>query len=509
MILVAPLSLLLSSPALAAAAPEAVETDTTWTAADSPYVVDVETRVASGATLTLEPGVRIELAEGANFIVEGALIAQGTEAEPIVWTGLDSARWGSIFFMDSSVDAVFEDVDDYASGSILEHVDISLGSRALQLDAASPYIHLSTFSDNLATRDGIPFANIGAAAIYAGPGSNPRIRSSTFLANVADSPLQGGAIFALQSSPIFQDNHFEANESPYGAALTIENSFSPIVGNTFHANVSGWEGGAAAFVSASPSFLNNQVTDNSALTDGGGVHVCVTCYPHANPIMMDNVITGNTNVSHGSAGVGAAFLREFRYNDVHGNTQNGTPSDFAWHNEAGHSPDWVTYPNIAGNWWGTTDVDALALTLLDGEDEEGLGLVDLFPVAESATAAPTLRVTVTTRKIEYGIPDEGMPLVLTLYNPGAARAVDLVVMLQLNEGPMVVWRGALEGGERLDERVRMTLPENSVQQIVPIEPPYAESDDLRCVSWVVAAFDADTGERLGDVSTARSDMEAP
>ncbi|RNL77591.1 DNRLRE domain-containing protein [Nocardioides marmorisolisilvae] len=61
-----------------------ISTDTTWTKANSPYVLSRPVTVASGATLTLEPGVVVKVINPID--VYGLISAEGTLADPIVFT---------------------------------------------------------------------------------------------------------------------------------------------------------------------------------------------------------------------------------------------------------------------------------------------------------------------------------------------------------------------------------------------------------------------------------------
>lgn len=102
-----------------------IDTDTTWTAAGSPYRLDGDATVLEGVTLTIEAGVTVELTSFTSIWVAGELVARGTEAFPILFTGdasgTEVARWGSVVFFDSSVDATYVEVDEYVEGSVLEH----------------------------------------------------------------------------------------------------------------------------------------------------------------------------------------------------------------------------------------------------------------------------------------------------------------------------------------------------------------------------------------------------
>lgn len=76
-----------------------VSRDETWTAAASPHVVQWETSIAEGATLTIEPCARVVFRHDAalNATRAGArLVAEGTARRPITFAGDAGARWGKV-----------------------------------------------------------------------------------------------------------------------------------------------------------------------------------------------------------------------------------------------------------------------------------------------------------------------------------------------------------------------------------------------------------------------------
>ena len=124
-----------------------IATDTTWTLAESPYIVtsNITVKGTDGTdgitTLTVEPGVEIrmnryrQITIGASSGDPGALVAQGTAAEPIVFTSNEaSPAAGDWYYLN------FSNTTDDAS-TILEHcvVEYSGYSQgAIYLNNASP-----------------------------------------------------------------------------------------------------------------------------------------------------------------------------------------------------------------------------------------------------------------------------------------------------------------------------------------------------------------------------------
>ncbi len=79
--------------------------DTVWTAVNSPYVLTSSIQIPAGITLTVEPGVTV-FGQGINgIIVQGKIVAVGTDTSPVTFTSLaDSApgEWAGFFFWDGS-----------------------------------------------------------------------------------------------------------------------------------------------------------------------------------------------------------------------------------------------------------------------------------------------------------------------------------------------------------------------------------------------------------------------
>ena len=78
-----------------------IGSDTTWTAANSPFVLTGDVTVASNATLTIEPGGVVQGQSQAALVVRGHLDAMGTPTQPITFTSaLDTGpgQWKGVVF---------------------------------------------------------------------------------------------------------------------------------------------------------------------------------------------------------------------------------------------------------------------------------------------------------------------------------------------------------------------------------------------------------------------------
>jgi len=169
--------------------------ETVWDTARSPYIVSKTINIYPSATLTIKSGVIIKLDPDCSVQIGGVFIARGTEDKNIYFIqNKEGERWGTLMFIDSSIDASFDDEDNYISGSIIEYASIEgAGNSGIYCDSASPLIIRNTILGNAAYKFG--------GGIHCN-NSSPTIFKNTILNNTAHV----GGIYCFDSSRINYNN---------------------------------------------------------------------------------------------------------------------------------------------------------------------------------------------------------------------------------------------------------------------------------------------------------------
>ncbi len=341
-----------------------ITSDTTWAVAGSPYIVVGTVQVLDVATLTIEPGVTVKFNEGLSLMIGGELIARGTATDSILFTSNNATPqpgdWGSIKFIDTSVDAVLDSLGNYVSGCIIEYCRIEYGGDipnsgddgAIHCEYASPFISHNAIIQNIAFGDQGSGKGGGIYCYYS---------SSTIVDNlIADNTVsasdypQGGGIYYYGGAPC--------------SLAVIGNT---IIGNTVSASGDyedpGYSKGGGIYCCSSNSVVNitgNNISGNSAQCDGhysygygGGIYLG-DCYVAT---VADNTIRGNSvsaaAAAHGGGiycyGYSGSYFPAIIGNTIIGNIAHGTER-FS-HPQAGgiycndYASPSIIYNNITGN----------------------------------------------------------------------------------------------------------------------------------------------------------------
>lgn len=131
-----------------------IASNTTWSKANSPYVVTGNVLVNSGVTLTIEPGVTIKVNRNFYIKVEGALNAVGLSNSKIVFeTNLsnptDTSRnsWEGIQIRPTGGSVINNDLT-YASGTIFKYVVIKNARTGIYVYNTGLFVQYAEFINN-------------------------------------------------------------------------------------------------------------------------------------------------------------------------------------------------------------------------------------------------------------------------------------------------------------------------------------------------------------------------
>ena len=326
--------LLIPAPLVRAGTPVGgpIISDTTWTLAQSPYIVVANVEVWEGVTLTIEPGVEMRFDPEKLLQVKGTLVARGTPDARILFTSNQPepqpGNWGNIEFTDSSEDAAFDAEGDYTGGSVLQYCTVEYtGSKVYSwgIDArnAAPFIDHCIVQHN---------TGYGPLCVAGGTAENPAIVSNNIVSgiNARHSTVNGNIVSGNDGTGIYakhstvNGNTVSAND---GTGISAEHS--TVNGNI----VSGNDGGG--IYASSSTVTDNTISSNFTDSIGGGITA-------SSSMVTGNIISGNTAWAYLGLGDGGGI---YAYNNstVSGNIVNG--------NSAGEDGGgiYAAYSTVTGN----------------------------------------------------------------------------------------------------------------------------------------------------------------
>ena len=127
------------------------------------------------------------------------------------------------------------------------------------------------------------------------------------------------------------------------------------------------------------TIASNVITGNAA-SDGAAIHTLAAWSPSVQ--VVDNTITGNTCTGSG-CGVITIFDPESGGPDfaLNGNDLSGNSGDYLIWSERSVA---ISDVDASGNYWGTTDTEAIDLLIYDYMDDSSVGLVEYMPLLDEA-----------------------------------------------------------------------------------------------------------------------------
>lgn len=324
--------------------------DTTWTAANSPYIVVESVDVQEGVTLTIEPGVTVKFDAEKKLQVNGELIAQGTDGSPITFTSNQAdpapGDWGNIEFTETAITTTMDAEGNYINGSILQYCVVEYGGTNVDWDSATIDVH-SLLIDHCQVRENdtrgilnegtetsrsrITNSTVVSNTTCAKDGAGicatwSVIEGNTVKHNVAGEGSQpcfahGGGIYAKRST--ISSNSVSNNISDkYGDGIcAVENS--TVNGNTVNGNSGGWY---SIYVSdgevSSNTVANNDPYYGSIAAEGSKVNGNTVIENAVGIVVEDSEVRNNTISKNERTGV-YAERSTVSHNVVSGNDVRG------------------------------------------------------------------------------------------------------------------------------------------------------------------------------------------
>ncbi len=305
-------SITLAGHALAIDVGGFIVTNTTWTAANSPYIVTAAVIVGGNATLTIQPGVTVKFNAGLGITVgsqtfgAGTLKAIGTAGQKITFTSntnpAQPGQWKDLHFTDFAGDAGFDAGGQYLSGSTLQHCIVEYAGSgaagttgAVTITQSSPLINFCEV--RFTSRPGIYASTSGTTPTL-------RITNSNLHDNITSSSSAGGASLNVNGAILTGNtisNNTNSGGTVGGVYLVLSNGTCTFTGNTIsnNTNTNGTAGGVylGLNTSATCTLTGNTISNNTGST-GGGVYAALQ---GSNSLltMQSNNISANRAASTG------------------------------------------------------------------------------------------------------------------------------------------------------------------------------------------------------------------
>lgn len=215
--------------------PVTISAPTTWTLAQSPYVVHGNGVVRVTSALTIEPGTVIKFMGGGRFVINGRLLAQGTTDLPIVFTSyLDDSfggdtnndnglyaptpgNWSGLYFNGST------------GGSILDHAILRYGGYYVA-DFNGVYFittdwnFLNINNSNVSINSSIIEKSYDTA-IAVGGSSNLQLANSEIRYHLRGIISYTLAPWSISGSKLFGNSIYAINASTNSAVVDARNNW--------------------------------------------------------------------------------------------------------------------------------------------------------------------------------------------------------------------------------------------------------------------------------------------
>ncbi len=373
-----------------------ISLDTTWTQAGSPYTLAAPVAVNQGVTLTINPGVTVNLASY-YLRVNGTLSAIGSANQRIIFNS------GQIIF--TTVSNGWNEQTNTGciiQNSIINQASIS-ASNPIKIDNtiinSQITVNSSIITNNIVTGNINCQSAIPSAGQSNAPVDSSVISNNSVIGNIVLGYVSLGAVTAPSEASSVFNNTVDGSiisGSPQGTPQIFNNTVSnggiecDGYGSIFSNYIYGSQTGISlytmrVFGGNLPCYAtveNNIITGNSQ-----GISISLTAVFGGGtftPTVKNNTISGNS-IGISLSGFGYNATPTIKYNNLQSNT------NYTFYLGESNNVD-LTY-----NWWGTTDQQAINQSIYDFKNDFNLGIVTFLPFLTAPNPqAPTISNPIST-----------------------------------------------------------------------------------------------------------------
>ncbi|UCH89619.1 MAG: PQQ-binding-like beta-propeller repeat protein [Thermoplasmata archaeon] len=362
-----------------------ISSNTTWTAANSPYIITGNTLIEENVNLTVQAGVTVKFDPDYYLMIDGSIYAVGTEPSKIKFTSNKTSPspgdWLDFRFTTKSTKSIFK----YC---IIEYSTRVIYSDGVDIDILNCIIREN---DNMGTQM---------------KNGNHIISNNLFTDNVEGIRIKYSPTEVIISNNIFRNN------SEWG--VLVEDAPCRIFNNQFLDNV---KGGAKGMVD------NARIYDN--LFSGNYIGLSLE---DEDGSIYNNIMKDNSGYGVELSG----FYGKVEYNNVTGNGYGffvdkhgyGYPVNGSINNNniflntlnSVYVNNYDKDVDFKNNWWGTNDTAKINNSIYDYYDDFALGKVIYNPILRS----PAKNITINNPPIANAGKDQNVTVNQTVYFDGSA-----------------------------------------------------------------------------------------
>ncbi len=325
-----------------------IKGDTTWTLADSPYLLLNDIEVKENSTLTIGPGVVVQFNGSYRLDMEGGLIAEGNSISPIEFV---SSGGGVVYFEYTSISGNnslrycrFNNTGLETYESSVDVMDSIFYDGDMEIRGGNFTIYISNNT----------FTNCGSNAIMRSIFPSIHIYATQNEFNNCTPELRGREEAA--SYVYFSNN--TVHGSTHGAAVM---GWTEVSYNTFYNNTYG--------IDVNDAYGEVSLSYNLIYNNSVGIYV--------EDMVDGGEITYNT-ITLNSIGIFVnEYLGEYSYNNLHDNFEYGVRAIDIEHSMPSEEIMMIN------NWWGTSNKQDIDVYIYDYYDDAGLPEVVYIPYLDA------------------------------------------------------------------------------------------------------------------------------